>query len=188
MRTKLASISRHWNLTGMDTSRDFLICRGTCTPYNTSGFSLGVQNTKKVTLQHNSSVVHSCHFLSEQRPQCSGSPFPMSPFNILNWLFIIICLPIPRMQDAKDRDLHLVHSASLCQDSRVSVGKPWLAGQIWPTSCCVWPKNDFNILKQFSTFKPLGVVKTPCFHCRGHRFDPWLGKEDPTSWVVWPKN
>ena len=20
------------------------------------------------------------------------------------------------------------------------------------------------------------VVKTPCFHCRGHRFDPWLGK------------
>ena len=19
------------------------------------------------------------------------------------------------------------------------------------------------------------VVKTPCFHCRGHGFDPWLG-------------
>ena len=53
------------DLTGMDTSRDFLMCRGTCTPHNTSGFSLGVQNTKKVTLQHNSSVVHSCHFLSD---------------------------------------------------------------------------------------------------------------------------
>lgn len=127
------------DLTGMDTSMDFLTCRGTYTPYNTSGFSLGVQNTEKVTLQHNSSVVHSCHFPSEQRPQCSGSPFPMSPFNILNWLFIIICLPIPRMSDAKDRDLHLVHSASLCQDSRVSVGKPWLAGQIRPTACCDWP-------------------------------------------------
>ena len=24
------------------------------------------------------------------------------------------------------------------------------------------------------------VVATLCFHCRGHRFDPWSGKKDPT--------
>ena len=23
------------------------------------------------------------------------------------------------------------------------------------------------------------MVKTPCFHCRGHGFDPWSGNEDP---------
>ena len=29
------------------------------------------------------------------------------------------------------------------------------------------------------------VVKTPWFHCRGHRFDPCL--EDPACLMVWPK-
>ena len=24
------------------------------------------------------------------------------------------------------------------------------------------------------------MVKTPCFHFRGHRFDLWLGNKDPT--------
>ena len=24
------------------------------------------------------------------------------------------------------------------------------------------------------------VVGTPCFHCRRHRFDPWLGSQDPS--------
>ena len=31
------------------------------------------------------------------------------------------------------------------------------------------------------------VVKTPHFHCRRHRFSPWLGNEDPTCWAMWPK-
>ena len=26
-----------------------------------------------------------------------------------------------------------------------------------------------------------------CFHCRGYRFNPWLGNRDPPSHVVWPK-
>ena len=26
------------------------------------------------------------------------------------------------------------------------------------------------------------MVRTPCFHCNGHRFDPWLGNKDP----IWP--
>ena len=30
-------------------------------------------------------------------------------------------------------------------------------------------------------------LKTLCFHCRGHRFGPWSGKEDPTCRVVWLK-
>ena len=28
------------------------------------------------------------------------------------------------------------------------------------------------------------MVKTPCFKCRGHRFDPWLGNEDSTCYTV----
>ena len=31
------------------------------------------------------------------------------------------------------------------------------------------------------------VVKTPYFHCRGPRFDPWLGNQDPACHVVQPK-
>ena len=31
------------------------------------------------------------------------------------------------------------------------------------------------------------VVRTPCFHCRGLRFDLWLGNEDLACCVVQPK-
>ena len=31
------------------------------------------------------------------------------------------------------------------------------------------------------------VVKTPCFHCRGCEFNPWLGNRDPTCHVAQPK-
>ena len=30
------------------------------------------------------------------------------------------------------------------------------------------------------------VVKIPCFHCRGHRFNPLMGNEDPTYHIVQP--
>ena len=30
------------------------------------------------------------------------------------------------------------------------------------------------------------VVETPCFHCRGHAFDPWLGHQDPACLAAWP--
>ena len=30
------------------------------------------------------------------------------------------------------------------------------------------------------------VVKTLCFQCREHGFNPWSGK-DPTCFAVWPK-
>ena len=32
------------------------------------------------------------------------------------------------------------------------------------------------------------VVRTPCFHCRKHRFNLWLGYQGPTSQVAWQKN
>ena len=32
------------------------------------------------------------------------------------------------------------------------------------------------------------MVKTPCFHCRGSRFNPWLGSYGPRSSAVWPKS
>ena len=31
------------------------------------------------------------------------------------------------------------------------------------------------------------MVKTPHFHCRGHRFDSQPGNLDPTGCTVWPK-
>ena len=31
------------------------------------------------------------------------------------------------------------------------------------------------------------VVRTPCFHCRTHRFNLWLGNQGPTSQVAWQK-
>ena len=31
------------------------------------------------------------------------------------------------------------------------------------------------------------VVKTPCFHCRGLRFNPWPGNQDVACHKVWPK-
>ena len=31
------------------------------------------------------------------------------------------------------------------------------------------------------------VVKTPCFHCREHGFNPWSGNEDPTCHAAWLK-
>ena len=31
------------------------------------------------------------------------------------------------------------------------------------------------------------VIKTLCFHCRGHGFKPWSGNQDPASCPLWPK-
>ena len=30
-------------------------------------------------------------------------------------------------------------------------------------------------------------VRTPCFQCRGHGFDPWYGISDPANREGWPK-
>ena len=36
-------------------------------------------------------------------------------------------------------------------------------------------KDGLGIYRKKSSDFPGGpVVKTPCFHCRGHGFDPWL--------------
>ena len=32
------------------------------------------------------------------------------------------------------------------------------------------------------------MVRTLCLQCRGCEFDPWLGNQDPTYYLVWPKN
>ena len=32
------------------------------------------------------------------------------------------------------------------------------------------------------------VAKTLCSQCRGHKFDPWSGSEDPACYLEWPKN
>ena len=43
-----------------------------------------------------------------------------------------------------------------------------------------------NKLKDCAWEFPGGpVVRTPCFHCRGHGFDPWSGNQDPASRGAW---
>ena len=46
------------------------------------------------------------------------------------------------------------------------------------------PWNLIHILhyaqKLTRRFPSCPVVGTPRFHCRGHRFDPWLGSQDPS--------
>ena len=39
----------------------------------------------------------------------------------------------------------------------------------------------------FREFPGVPVVRTLWFYCRGHEFNPWLGNEDPTNYVAWPK-
>ena len=42
-------------------------------------------------------------------------------------------------------------------------------------------KWNFITLNAYGEFPGGPVVKTPCFHCRGHGFDHWLGgKNNPT--------
>ena len=43
------------------------------------------------------------------------------------------------------------------------------------------------ILKMKRDFPGSQVVRTLCFHCRGHRFDPWLENKDLESHAVKPK-
>ena len=49
-------------------------------------------------------------------------------------------------------------------------------------------KKQLLILKNNSgDFPGSPVVKTLCFHCTGHGFDPWSENEDPTCHAVWSK-
>lgn len=59
----------------------------------------------------------------------------------------------------------------------VSFTAPTLPGPASPTG---------NLARSFFISKIPGgtVVRTLYFHCRGHRFDPQLGNEDPTSHSV----
>ena len=41
--------------------------------------------------------------------------------------------------------------------------------------------------KRLGEFPGGPVVRTPRFHCCGGGFNLWLGNEDPTSQVAWPK-
>lgn len=42
-------------------------------------------------------------------------------------------------------------------------------------------RNTGSSLKNHNNNPGDPVVKTQSFHYRGHRFDPWLENEDPTS-------
>ena len=35
--------------------------------------------------------------------------------------------------------------------------------------------NIFDLMFYHRDFPGGPLVKTPCFHCRGHGFNPWLG-------------
>ena len=42
-------------------------------------------------------------------------------------------------------------------------------------------------IKHLRNFPSGPVVKTPGFHCKGHRFNAWFGNEDTTCHTTWPK-
>ena len=42
-----------------------------------------------------------------------------------------------------------------------------------------------NLKIRYREFPESPVVRTPRFHCQRYRFNPSLGREDPTSLVVW---
>jgi len=44
-----------------------------------------------------------------------------------------------------------------------------------------------TIKAAFGDFLGGSVVKIPCFHSRGHGFDPWWRNSDPTCCMVQPK-
>ena len=54
----------------------------------------------------------------------------------------------------------------------------------------MWRQQCLELLAKriwFMDFPGGPMVKTPHFHCRGHRFDPWSGSQDPTSHEAWQK-
>ena len=88
--------------------------------------------------------------------------------------------PVPSLPSPPP-SLSLGHSAP---DTRASLQRYPLPGVFFPRyppgSCphllCVAPRMAAILFKPHSQDFPGGpVVKTPRFHCRGPRFDPWLG-------------
>ena len=48
--------------------------------------------------------------------------------------------------------------------------------------------NHRSIRDIWQNFPGGPVIKTPSFHCRRFRLDPWLGNYNPACHVAWPKN
>ena len=73
-----------------------------------------------------------------------------------------------------------------------TLSDPWRHFSFW-TSRCFWSRlcchsqanwdNESQNTKQWDFL----VVKTPHSQCRGHRFHPWSGNQDPTCHWVSPK-
>ena len=63
------------------------------------------------------------------------------------------------------------------QESRSNLAKRFCFEVFHESSQGVSEAAVIYMLREF----PLGpVVETPLCHCRGHRFNPWLGNKDPT--------
>ena len=59
-----------------------------------------------------------------------------------------------------------------------------LEGKVFTTGP---PGRSLPTVKNVNTDFPGGpMVRTPHFHYKGHRFDPWLGTQDPSSLMVRP--
>ena len=71
--------------------------------------------------------------------------------------------------------------------------QPWATcgHQVMHDPLCSEPSQDSYLTQVISPgpadFPNGPVVKTPCFHCKEHGFDPWLGNEDPAGHRPWPR-
>ena len=83
------------------------------------------------------------------------------------YLYLITQLTLsPKLQEGRD---HVFFPLPSCPQPQPSA---WcLLGARWLIN--IWQKNEWKT--QLRGFPDAPVVKTLCFHCRGHRFDSWLG-------------
>ena len=96
-------------------------------------------------------------------------------------------LPAPQMEGVRLEDAGVLAKAPHPgQGQDGSPGQPdSQASLLFLSGPHFWAKNkrpsklhSFDAQKIKNRDSPGGpVVKTPCFHCRGHGFDPWLGNK-----------
>ena len=83
------------------------------------------------------------------------------------------------------RIYHLSHKSlvlwlySLCPSG-------WCFPGILPQASALTLQSSLRIKPRLGNFLGSPVVKTPCFQCRGHGFDPWVGNWNPLAGVQTP--
>ena len=121
---------------------------------------------------------------------------PFNSYSFIGHLFCLVFL-LPCMQPflswffCADSSLsHFLISLSL---SFLNIVEPWGSDLdffcfLYTLSPLVTSPNIMALNTLLDFFPGSPVVKTLCFQCRGHGFNPWSGNWDPLCCTVRPKN